>query len=464
MSIARIKNWQAGEVLTANDLENEFNNLANNVLAEPIVLSQQLDANGQLILLDADGDTLLDASVNNTVDITIGGADDFRLTANTFTALSGSSITLDAGALTVTDGQTTLADPDSRTNTVATPLIVAAETSGTPAAGIGTGILFKAESGDEAPSSFGQVDFSASDVGAGTEDTYFRVWLRVAGAALTECWRWAATGAFKGIFTHANSADRTYTLRNFSYTIGAGEMYNGPASAGSGSTRSIETFTSATGNLSGIHFYSGNFTLDSGHTLTVPAGSGRVIICATGTITIAGTITGSGGGFYAGGAINTAGSVGTDQPGGASGNGNSGGSVVWNGFTIQAGGSGAGTQVTGSSVVGMSNPFLCFGGASGAGSDSVTGGRGGASIVLIAPIVVLNATAVLNTSGSAGSNAAPFGNAAGGGGAGNVYIETSSYTDNGCTFTLTGGAGGSVDSGLNGYAGATGVKQINIYS
>ena len=246
---------------------------------------------------------------------------------------------------------------------------------------------------------------------------------------------------------------------------GTGLLYHGPTSCGTGSTRSHEgtVVVSSNGNYSGIHYYT-DFTLNSSTTMTIPAGSGRLIIIATGTITINGTITGAGGGFNAGGAIGAAGGIGTDQPGGASGNGNVGGSVVVNGFTLQAGGAGAGTQLTGSSVALICNPFMAFGGASGAGSDSVTGGRGGASIILIAPTVVLAATSTLNTSGSAGSGAAPFGNAAGGGGAGNIYIWTRSYTDNGCTFTLTGGAGGGVDSGNNGYAGATGVKQILIYA
>lgn len=113
MSISRVKNWSSGEILTAQDLNNEFNNITNNVLIEPIVLSQQLDANGQLILLDADGDTLLDASTNNTVDVTIGGADDFRFEANTFTALSGSNIVVASGNVTLTSGNLTLTSGDA---------------------------------------------------------------------------------------------------------------------------------------------------------------------------------------------------------------------------------------------------------------------------------------------------------------------------------------------------------------
>lgn len=226
MALQRVRHWQAGDVLTANDLENEFNNVTTNGLSEPFTATQQVDLNGQLLILDANGDTLLDGSVDNTVDVTIGGADDFRFTANTFTALAGSSIVVASGGLTVTagtlsvmDGATTLADPDSRTTTVATPLTVAAETSGTPAAGIGTGILFTAESQDEAPSNVGQAQFAFSDVTTASEDSYFQVMLRVAGAALSAAYKWMATTAFQAIFTHANSADRTYTLPNFDGTL-----------------------------------------------------------------------------------------------------------------------------------------------------------------------------------------------------------------------------------------------------
>lgn len=101
---------------------------------------------------------------------------------------------------------------DSRTNSVAIIATHTATTSGTPAAGIGTGQKYQAESQDEEPSDVGQDQFAFSDVGAGTEDSYKEILLRVAGAALTAVYRWAATTAFRAIFTHANTADRTYTL------------------------------------------------------------------------------------------------------------------------------------------------------------------------------------------------------------------------------------------------------------
>jgi hypothetical protein len=51
-----------------------------------------LDLNGAELILDADADTSITADTGNQIDIKINGADDFQFTANTFTALSGSTI------------------------------------------------------------------------------------------------------------------------------------------------------------------------------------------------------------------------------------------------------------------------------------------------------------------------------------------------------------------------------------
>lgn len=51
-----------------------------------------LDVQGTRIDLDADNDTSIIASTDDTIDIEVNGANDFQITANTFTALSGSTI------------------------------------------------------------------------------------------------------------------------------------------------------------------------------------------------------------------------------------------------------------------------------------------------------------------------------------------------------------------------------------
>jgi hypothetical protein len=51
-----------------------------------------VDLNGVELILDADADTSITADTDDQIDIKISGSDDFRFTANTFTALAGSSI------------------------------------------------------------------------------------------------------------------------------------------------------------------------------------------------------------------------------------------------------------------------------------------------------------------------------------------------------------------------------------
>lgn len=133
-------------------------------------------------------------------------------------AITGDTLTT-TGATTATALNATV--EDSRTNTVATPITVTATTSGTPAAGIGTGISFKAESADENPCTFGQVDFRATDVTAGSEDTECVVSTRVAGAAIAPAYKLRNTGAGNYIFTGAPTTSRTITLPDTDLTLTA---------------------------------------------------------------------------------------------------------------------------------------------------------------------------------------------------------------------------------------------------
>ena len=59
------------------------------------------DLDGGSLTLDADADTTITADTDDQIDIAIAGADDFRFTANTFTALSGSSVVIPEGGLTL---------------------------------------------------------------------------------------------------------------------------------------------------------------------------------------------------------------------------------------------------------------------------------------------------------------------------------------------------------------------------
>jgi hypothetical protein len=63
-----------------------------------------IDMNGLELILDADADTSITADTDDTIDIKIAGADDFQFTANSFNALSGSSMVVDSGATLTLNG------------------------------------------------------------------------------------------------------------------------------------------------------------------------------------------------------------------------------------------------------------------------------------------------------------------------------------------------------------------------
>lgn len=546
MALSQVYTAVIGHVITAARWNNEFGNIYANGTDVAFPLTKAVSLNGFTLTLDSAGVTTLSSTASQAFVLTPGvksgtpsvNGNFFNLAAATFTdtntAGSGTAA-LWAGAsfraptlaatntvVTTTDACTVYIDApiagtnetftetnalyvagkikltgdlrlrgsDSRTNSIIEPFTIQMQTSGTPAAGIGTGMAFVAESADEAPSNLGALDFSFTDVGAGTEDSRMSIKTRVAGAAIAETFSWQATGAFSAKTEHANTADRTYTLPNASYVLDAGDIYKGPSSTGSGSTAAHEGTVTISGNqaLDGVHYYT-DFTLNAGITVTLDDSSHSLIIVATGTLTINGTIDalGAGSAGGAGGIASQPGAAGTSgfsQPGAGGGaasadSGGAGGAVLVHSIVKKVGGTagapvggagGTGSQLSGDAVS-LSDYTSLFGGAGGGGGGSDAtgtggaGGRGGGSIVLVAPTVILAATATLLTSGAVGSAGVTDAGGGGGGGGGNVYIYCRSYTDSGATFTLTGGAGGAAAStnGAGG-TGAAGVKQINIYA
>ena len=272
MALSQVYTAVAGHTITADRWNNEFGNIYGNGTDLAFPLTKAVSFAGYTITWDAAAVTTIGSSASQAWQMTPGAKSGtpsttgalINVVASTYTdsntagsgtatafaahaiqrptlaATNASVVTTDAAtlyianapaagtnetltnawALWVDDGAIRLdggiALQDSRTATAATPLTVIATTTGTPATGIGTGILFRAESQDESPSDFGQIEFDASDVNSGTEDTYFQVLLRSAGAALSPSYRFGATGATPStaIFTHANASARTYTLPN----------------------------------------------------------------------------------------------------------------------------------------------------------------------------------------------------------------------------------------------------------
>ena len=70
------------------------------------ILDTTLDLNGEKLVLDADADTSIHASTDDQIDIEIAGADDFKFTANTFSALDGSSVLIGGGSSRTVGGVT----------------------------------------------------------------------------------------------------------------------------------------------------------------------------------------------------------------------------------------------------------------------------------------------------------------------------------------------------------------------
>ena len=65
------------------------------------------DLNGGKLVLDADADTSITSDTDDQIDVEISGADDFRFTANTFTILSGSTLSIASGATIANSGTAT---------------------------------------------------------------------------------------------------------------------------------------------------------------------------------------------------------------------------------------------------------------------------------------------------------------------------------------------------------------------
>ena len=94
MAISPYKTWNSGEVLTAADLNSSFSQITNNGedLAWPATKSK--DLNGQIFILDADGDTSMTADTDDQIDFAIGGSDVLVITATSM-KFNGAEISQD---------------------------------------------------------------------------------------------------------------------------------------------------------------------------------------------------------------------------------------------------------------------------------------------------------------------------------------------------------------------------------
>lgn len=101
MAVGRVKTWIAGEVLTASDLNAEFNNILNNAsdLANP--LTKALDMNGFELILDANADTSITADTDDRIDLKLSGTDLFQFDGTTTTPINGINFVASATGVAV---------------------------------------------------------------------------------------------------------------------------------------------------------------------------------------------------------------------------------------------------------------------------------------------------------------------------------------------------------------------------
>ena len=384
MALSQVYNAVIGHVITAARWNNEFGNIYANGTDLAFPLTKAVSLAGFTLTLDGAGVTTLSSTASQAFILTPGSKSGtpsingnfFQVAAATFTdsntagsgvcaVWNGSTLraptlaasntlvtTTDASTVHIEAGPTagtneTLTNAwalstggdvkvggdlvirktdSSRTNTVDTPLIVESVTTGTPDVGIGTGILLKAESQDENPSDVGQLDFTFSDRTTASEDSYCQILLRVAGAALAAAYRFAATTAFRAIFTHANTADRTYTLPNRNNLLDVPDT--------------LEYLTSGT-------------------SWTVPAGVTRVDVEIFGA-------SGGGGGGGEGGTTGNSGTAGT-----------AGGTTSFNTGALSTTGGGAGYAGLGAGAAGVGSAGATHGVGSGGTVNRTGGGQSG---------------------------------------------------------------------------------------
>jgi hypothetical protein len=112
-----------------------------------------------------------------------------------------------------------LSELDATSNSSTIVLTVRHITTGTPANGLGTKVLFQGQSADEDQSDLAALESAFDDVTAGSEDSSFYILLRRAGAALSRALKWTVNGNF--LLTHSATltADRTWTWPDSSSTV-----------------------------------------------------------------------------------------------------------------------------------------------------------------------------------------------------------------------------------------------------
>lgn len=195
MALARVKTWISGEVLTASDLNAEYNNILNN----PVSLISPLTA-----ALDCDGFTLtLDAAAVTTVVSSAAISWNFTSGAKTGTPATTGSVA-NWSAQTFTDNATAA--------------------SGTATAFVAHGIQRPTLAATNAgvTTTDAATWYIANNVAAGTNETItnsWAIWVDAGNVRFDDDIYWRSGTSFNGIFAHNISAARTWTFPDVTGTV-----------------------------------------------------------------------------------------------------------------------------------------------------------------------------------------------------------------------------------------------------
>lgn len=148
------------------------------------------------------GDVSLARGAANRLDV--GSGDTFRISA-TGTLELGTDVSLSRGAadrldlaagdsFLITDGTITAIELDAATATVTNVGTITHQSSGTPAAGFGTGLLFEGHDAGNNNEDMVQLAGVWTNAGDGTEAAELQVYTRTGGGALAKRWTFNANG------------------------------------------------------------------------------------------------------------------------------------------------------------------------------------------------------------------------------------------------------------------------------
>lgn len=96
MAVSRVKVWSAGEVLTASDLNSEFNNIISNGQDLGSPRTKAFDMDGQQIVLDADADSYLVEDSDDVIKLRLQGVDLFYWDGDATSPVNGLTFTASA--------------------------------------------------------------------------------------------------------------------------------------------------------------------------------------------------------------------------------------------------------------------------------------------------------------------------------------------------------------------------------